>query len=620
VAQSRRRLVPGTSSAVGPAIVRPDRLADAREHFLTSGEPAPEGVRDEILTSWMRSRSFKVTADDLALPYVKDPNLETLLAQTAAPILTHLSQELGKEAVSIILTDAAGVVLQRLTGDPALARYLDRVQLAPGFSYSEQFAGTNGIGSALESREPFRVFGHEHYAEKLETLACAGVPICHPTTGKVLGLLDLTCWSRDAGPLLVALAKSTAQSIENALRQQTGIRELALLREYLRTCQRTTGPVLAVNGDVVMMNDHARRQLEPRDQTVLLGHAADAIDAAERLSLEIELPSGVEARVSCKPAWSETGLAGGVVHVQLDNAVRPPRRATGSPPPSLPGIVGSGALWKRCCQEINGHYRFGDRLAVEGEPGVGKLALLRAVHELHQPSAHFRVMDAADCVNPEAWTRVICQELEAGEGVLVLRHVDQLSPQALGALADALTEVFDGPDPGVLPWTAVTVRQVADAGPELARVLACFPRSLTVPPLRHHVDDLRELVPLLLGRLSRAEEVTCSSQAMQLLMRYPWPGNVAQLQRTLAGIVQRRRSGTIQQSDLPPECRTVSRRVLTPLESMERDAIVRCLQDTATDKRQAAEALGMSRATIYRKIRKYGIDVRPAAEHDVVRP
>jgi transcriptional regulator of acetoin/glycerol metabolism len=589
------------------------RLADAREQFLTSPEANPSGVRDEILTSWIRSRTWNVAADDIALPYVKDPNLETLLAQTATPILTQLRDELGKEPVSIILTDSAGVVLERLTGDPALERYLDRVQLAPGFSYSEQFAGTNGIGSALESREPFRVFGHEHYAEKLETLACAGVPICHPTTGKVLGLLDLTCWNRDAGPLLVALSKSTAQSIERALQQQTGLRELALLREYLRTCQRTAGPVLALNNDVVMMNDPARQLLDPRDHSVLLSHAADAIDAAERFTMEIELPSGAEARVSCKPAWSETGLAGGVVQVQLSDAAPRLLRPAPTMAVALPGMVGTGALWKRCCQELDGHYRFGDRVAVEGEAGVGKLALLRAVHQMHRPSAHFRVMDAADCVNPEAWTRVISQELEAGEGVLVIRHADLLTPRALDALADALAEALAG-DSASLPWTAVTVRRLAGAGPELSRVLAYFPRSLSVPPLRHHIDDLPELVPFLLGKLTRGDEMRCSAQAMQLLMRHSWPGNVTQLQRMLVGVVQRRRAGVIQPSDLPPECRVTSRRVLTPLESMERDAIVQSLQDTHTDKKQAAEALGMSRATIYRKIRKYGIDVRSHAD------
>jgi transcriptional regulator of acetoin/glycerol metabolism len=77
----------------------------------------------------------------------------------------------------------------------------------------------------------------------------------------------------------------------------------------------------------------------------------------------------------------------------------------------------------------------------------------------------------------------------------------------------------------------------------------------------------------------------------------------------LRKVEKRRRAGNIEPEDLPPECRTVLRRILSPLESMERDAIVRGLLDAEGNKSRAAEALGMSRATIYRKIREYGIDV-----------
>ncbi len=69
-----------------------------------------------------------------------------------------------------------GRVLDRRTRDRRLERQLDRVSLAPGFSYAEQFAGTNGIGTALEGRGPAHVFGHDHYVEHLEELACAGAP------------------------------------------------------------------------------------------------------------------------------------------------------------------------------------------------------------------------------------------------------------------------------------------------------------------------------------------------------------------------------------------------------------------------------------------------------------
>src|SRR5580698_2206683 len=75
---------------------------------------------------------------------------------------------------------AAGLVLTRLTADHDLERALDGIKLAPGFSYAEERVGTNGIGTALESGGPAHVFGHEHYAETLEGLACAGVPIHDP--------------------------------------------------------------------------------------------------------------------------------------------------------------------------------------------------------------------------------------------------------------------------------------------------------------------------------------------------------------------------------------------------------------------------------------------------------
>ncbi|HEV7209802.1 MAG TPA: helix-turn-helix domain-containing protein, partial [Mycobacteriales bacterium] len=82
---------------------------------------------------------------------------------------------------------------------------------------------------------------------------------------------------------------------------------------------------------------------------------------------------------------------------------------------------------------------------------------------------------------------------------------------------------------------------------------------------------------------------------------------VGQLLQMLKGVVQHRRTGSIQPCDLPPETFTVSRRLLSPLESMERDAIVRSLLDAQGNKAEAARALGMSRATIYRKIHEYGI-------------
>ena len=82
------------------------------------------------------------------------------------------------------------------------------------------------------------VFGHEHYAEHLEDLACAAVPVCHPISGKVIGAVDLTCWRKDADALLIALAKTTAGQITQALLTDASARESRLLQEYLRACRQ----------------------------------------------------------------------------------------------------------------------------------------------------------------------------------------------------------------------------------------------------------------------------------------------------------------------------------------------------------------------------------------------
>jgi transcriptional regulator of acetoin/glycerol metabolism len=272
----------------------------------------------------------------------------------------------------------------------------------------------------------------------------------------------------------------------------------------------------------------------------------------------------------------------------------------------LPGLVGSGALWLRACRAVEAARGSAEWLVLEGEPGAGKLALLGAVHQRRDPAGHFRVLDAADA--GPGWLAEVRRELLRGKGDLVIRHVDRLAPRHVGALAGALQEARAAQRNGSL-WPAVTLSQ--PGGDDLARLLRFFPGTVEVPPLRHHIDDLHELVPFFLGRLGRRGGLTCSPEALQLLLRFGWPGNVEQVWQVLRRVVLHRRSGVIQPQDLPPECWSVSRRLLTPLESMERDAITAALLASNGNKVQAAEALGMSRATIYRKIREYGI-VTPA--------
>lgn len=576
------------------------RTEQARLSFLTYDAFPVGDVRRPVLASWVRSRRRNLPADRIDLPYVSDPDLDQPLTRSADPVLMRLHEHLDGQPISVILTERDGLVLRRLTADTELSRHLDRVHLAPGFSYSEQFAGTNGIGTALERGGPMHVFGHEHYAEDLEDLACAGVPIKHPLSGKTIGAIDLTCWRKDAGSLLIALAKTTADQIRAALLRDCSARQQELVEQYLQAGRRTADMVLAFDGDLLVMNANARRNLDNSDQAAILAHGTELLTAG-RTAVAVELPSGSRVRISCRPVpegirttaavLQVTPLAPGLGVMAVRTSRPPPR-------PELPGMVGRSGPWLACCRDVDNAYRAGQWIVLSGEAGTGKAALARAAHQQNNPAGAIAVLDAADLA-----ADVEGELSDDAVQALVIRHAERLTQAQLDDLVGVLYNAVEHRP----PWVALTVTTTGSAEPDLSELLPLFPLTVTVPPLRHHAEDIRELVPLFLSQLSRGD-LRCSPEALHQLLRSAWPGNTAELRRVLQQIVQhRRRTGLIVLGDLPADLQSISRRSLSPLEALERDAIIRSLLDNNGNRREAARALGMSRATIYRKIHDYGI-------------
>lgn len=593
---------------VGPPPVEPDSAgcAAGRLRFLTAEPPEPGQVRPAILASWRRSRAAGLAADRVRVPFLRDPDADTPLTRSAGPVLSRLSERLSGLAVSIILTDPSGTVLSRRTLEPGFERQLDTVLLAPGFSYAERFAGTNGIGTALETGTATQVFGHEHYAENLERLACAAAPIHDPVSGRMAGVLDLTCWRKDTDSLLLTLAETTAEQIQQSMLMAAGRAEATVLQAYRQACRRTAGAVVAVSADAVTLNDRARAELSPTDQVAVVAHAlelAATLRPDQRRHLDVPLPSGVPARLHAHQVADAGRAVGVVVHV------RPGEQASGAPPhesraagrPPLPGLVGGSPLWRRACDEAYQAASAGRWVALRGEPGTGKQALARAL--AHQAPAGFGValLDGRDARSAAGWIAAAHAALETADRV-VLAHVDALTVPQLHAFTASLPQ-DTGPHRPARPWVALTLG-TADCPATLERLLDRCGAVVDVPPLRLRPED----VPALAAHAARDRPgITFTAAALGLMQRSSWPGNVAQLRGAVRDAAARRRRGAIDAPDLPPDVSTVSRHVLSPLESLERDAIAQSLDASHGNKQEAARALGISRATIYRKIREYGI-------------
>ena len=96
-------------------------LVRARSSFLVDDRVDDGSVRDIILASWTRSREWNIDVDGAELSAF-DTESDSQLVRAARPVLDSVTDELAGEPVSVILTDADGVVLERRTGDSSLSQ------------------------------------------------------------------------------------------------------------------------------------------------------------------------------------------------------------------------------------------------------------------------------------------------------------------------------------------------------------------------------------------------------------------------------------------------------------------------------------------------------------------
>jgi sigma-54 dependent transcriptional regulator, acetoin dehydrogenase operon transcriptional activator AcoR len=580
-------------------------IARARKQFLESGELGGGAVRDPILTSWRRSRMWGVSEELRELPHQPDVETDGKLVHVAQPVLERLRATLSDMSVSIILTDAHANVLYRWVGESVLNRALDSVWLVPGFSYAERYAGTNGIGTALEENRPIHVFGSEHFSGRLQSLSCAGAPIHNVLNGRIQGVIDVTSFRSESSSLMSALAQQAAAEIEQRIVDQASAPERALLQMFLAAKGPANQPLLTVSDDLVIANTAASRLLGANDHTLVRERALELTASRRVATTDVLLSGGQSATLRSRPVMGPSGVAGAIVVFSIKEAgTESAKSRQASRPVPLPGLAGRSPTWLRVCASVELHCRDHSWLLLTGEAGVGKYAIVEAVHRRWIPTEHLEVIDASNGGDTQ-WLEHVRARLREPAGTVVLRHVDRLNVPVRRALAGLIGAVSESrATDGSAPWLVAT-----SAGGDLDGLFELFPVTVAVPPLRHHADDVGDLASALIGRFAPRNGPILAPRALHTLMRAPWPGNVAQLEGVIHQVLSRKRAGQIEPVDLPPECHVASHRLLTPWETVERDAIIEALLDADGDRLDAAWLLGISRATIYRKIRDFGIVV-----------
>ncbi|MFH8443249.1 sigma-54-dependent Fis family transcriptional regulator [Streptomyces sp. NPDC018026] len=590
-------------------------IARARLKFLQNAELPAAVVPEGILNSWQRSKYLGIGTDEVVVPYQPDYDRESRLVRAATPVLDRLEQALAGSDASVIVTDRNGWVRDRRVGEKRLSAHLDRVHLAPGFNYAEQFVGTNGIGVALEERRPNVVLGTEHFNERLQSVSCAAAPIRNTVTGRVEGAMNLTCWNGPARPLMAALVQEAVEDIERVMYEFSSAHQRALLEAFQQVTHYGDRPVLCLGQDLVLANTAASARLTGDDHR-LLHEAAAEFGHAPRTRREVRLTGGESVLMRCRQVDSSAGAAGYLLELAFTDrpadapgantgsrtGIRHGSRAKGSVtgPWPLPGLAGTDPAWNSASRTVTRCARDRTPLLLHGETGTGKAGLVRAAHALTGASWAPVVVDAAAPGTPHAGggPAAALRAVPAGPGrALILRNADEVTPEDGAAVAEALDSAAARGT-----WVVGTVRRAAGM-PEPLR--HCFLEAAAVPALRHRLTDLPALVDCLLRRIGGGVE--CAPEVLPPLRRHDWPGNVRELSLVLSKAAAARRTYRIEFGDLPPSLHSAGSRSLSVWEASERDTLVQALLEADGNKLLAAQRLGISRTTIYRKMRAYGI-------------
>ena len=534
-----------------------------------------QAARPEIAQSWHRASLAGVDqAGDFSrlVPGDIDPNSSLLVG--AGPVLDELEASLAGTGYSGILGDRECRVVRRWFDAPLTEASFDTLNLREGVCVLEETVGTNGLGTPFETRVAVTINGGEHFVEMLRRFSCYGHPIRHPLTRRIEGVLDVTTLAESASPLIPPLIARAVHDIEQRLLDGSRTSEKSLLAAFQQASGQRRRAVLAIGEDIVMSNQAASDLLSPSD-VALLRVLAEEPPHRDECALKLSLESGQSATVIVTRV---SGARRGAL-LQVEPCSSGPHLTPATVPAPRPARAAPPVL-------------------VCGPPGTGRTTRAR---ELAVLPVKFLRPAAALLEGETAWAQDFEAAMRRTEGSVCIDGIELLSDKLLDLViqyVDALRR------PQLIfvsgPVSGLTGRAAALAGTASAReeLMSLSARRAEIP----------ELAGSMLQAAAASGSVHLTPGAVQALTAHEWPGNLRELKAVIGHAAARRTCGGIALSDLPQQYRsTVPAGPMAALDRAERDVIVLALRNAGGNKVQAARELGVSRTTLYARIRQLRI-------------
>ncbi|WP_440712481.1 sigma-54-dependent Fis family transcriptional regulator [Gordonia sp. FQ] len=517
----------------------------------------PDDLRPEIEVSWRRSRLYGLTRETPPALRVKKPGCRGSLQRAADPVFDRLDQEFSGAPLIATLADGEARITDLRTTHPTAQDAIASIGLRRGVEMAEDVVGTNAIGTVLETRIPLMLHGTDHFAHAFSQFTCFGYPVIHPVTHRLEGVLNVGGSSTQDDRFFEPIARTLVHDIEKQLALNSPAAQQELLAAFHLAAAASDDPVMVLGEGLTLASPAALDLLDPVAHAALRATAESSPDIGDHTLL---LTSGELLRFRCRPVAGSNG----VLVDFLDCLPTTARASTRS------DELATGPL------------------LICGETGTG-----RTTEATRIAGDDHLVLDAADVVRDgeREWAGRARHELTREHGVLVIENVD--------LLGDCVATVLS--------------RQIGESRRRL--VLTATGRDRVHPGLLSVCDSRRELVPLrrrrqdvpglatrMLADEAGTAPVRLTPQTLRVLAGGTWPGNLSELRRVIRTVAQTRSAGDITPADLPEAYRRVGA-PLSAFQLAERDVIVSAIEAAGGNKLRAARALGVSRSTLYNRMR-----------------
>lgn len=632
------------------------------------GERIPSSlIRPEIHESWMRCRKKNIDPNLTGAPLKlvgealtkRKKECENLLS-VSRPITENLFRLVIGGGFIVSLSDGKGILLE-IVGERVAEESARVANFIPGASWAENMVGTNGVGTTLFLNKPIQVSRSEHYCLFFHKWSCSGAPI-HDPSGKIIGTLTVAGPSEKVHPHTLGIAVMAVKAIESQLRVQKTMNHLSLADHYKDTIIESIseglmafdsrGTVTHINQVVASAFGFRKEEVLHKDLLSIIPPKNNDLNDILRkktkvtdYEINIVTKSGkITGFITTRPIILRGSTAGTLLLFKDIARARRLAQHLGGKETNLTfaDLIGKDPKFLETVELARTAAKGISNVLLLGESGSGKDIFAQSIHnDSSRKKGPFVALNCA-AIPRELIASELFGYVEgaytgarrggkpgkfelANAGTIFLDEIGEmpleLQTTLLRVLESRTITRVGGND--VIP---IDVRIIAATNRNLASAVLqrhfrqdLFYRlnvfSIQMVPLRERKNDIPILVDYFLktisAKLNKNSVQKVSPEAMALLNRYNWPGNVRELQNVMERAINICDGGIILSESLPSELLgVVEPETPKTRDHYELELIRSLLHQYSNNISRVAEAMGIARTTLYRKLKKYHLNVQ----------